>query len=82
MWPAIWPLAIEGLGRFTKTGAAFWIMGHLQEEIVALLYGKLADVYFHWSSKSILDFIAVLSLHLYYALRGPQDEAMGMITFR
>jgi fucose permease len=27
MWPAIWPLAIDGLGRFTKIGAALLIMG-------------------------------------------------------
>jgi fucose permease len=27
MWPAIFPLAISGLGKFTKTGAALLIMG-------------------------------------------------------
>lgn len=27
VWPAIWPLAIEGLGKFTKTGAALLIVG-------------------------------------------------------
>ena len=27
MWPAIFPLAINGLGSFTKTGAALLIMG-------------------------------------------------------
>jgi glucose/galactose transporter len=27
MWPAIWPLAIEGLGRFTNFGAALLIVG-------------------------------------------------------
>lgn len=27
MWPAIWPLAIGGLGKFTKTGSALLIVG-------------------------------------------------------
>ena len=27
MWPSIWPLAIDRLGRFTKTGSALLIMG-------------------------------------------------------
>ncbi len=27
MWPSIFPLAIDGLGKFTKTGAALLIMG-------------------------------------------------------
>ncbi len=27
VWPAIWPLAINGLGRFTKTGSALLIVG-------------------------------------------------------
>jgi len=27
MWPAIFPLAIRGLGRFTETGSALLVMG-------------------------------------------------------
>ncbi|MCW3118710.1 MAG: major facilitator transporter, partial [Chitinophagaceae bacterium] len=27
VWPAIWPLAIDGLGKFTKTGSALLIVG-------------------------------------------------------
>jgi len=27
VWPAIWPLALHGLGRFTKTGSALLIIG-------------------------------------------------------
>lgn len=43
MWPAIWPLAIAGLGRFTKTGASLLIMGIAGGAIIPLLYGYLAD---------------------------------------
>ena len=44
MWPAIWPLAIEGLGKFTKTGAALLIMGIAGGAALPPLYGKLAEV--------------------------------------
>lgn len=43
MWPAIWPLAIAGLGRFTKTGASLLIMGISGGALLPLLYGYLTD---------------------------------------
>lgn len=43
MWPAIFPLAITGLGRFTKIGSALLIMGIAGGALLPLLYGKLAD---------------------------------------
>ncbi len=42
MWPAIWPLAIAGLGSFTKTGAAILIMAILGGALLPPLYGALA----------------------------------------
>ncbi|MFD3000176.1 sugar MFS transporter [Pontibacter toksunensis] len=43
MWPAIWPLAIADLGRFTKIGSSLLIMGIAGGAILPLLYGWLAD---------------------------------------
>ncbi len=43
MWPAIWPLAINGLGRFTKIGAALLVMGIVGGAIIPPLYGKIAE---------------------------------------
>jgi len=43
MWPAIFPLGIEGLGRFTKTGSALLIMGIAGGAILPLVYGKLSE---------------------------------------
>lgn len=43
MWPSIWPLAIDKLGRFTKTGSALLIMGVVGGAIIPLAYGALAD---------------------------------------
>ncbi len=38
MWPAIFPLAIEGLGKFTKIGSAFLIMGIAGGAILPQIY--------------------------------------------
>lgn len=45
VFPAIWPLAISGLGRFTKIGSSFLIMAIAGGAIIPLLYGYLADVF-------------------------------------
>jgi MFS transporter, FHS family, L-fucose permease len=45
MWPAIWPLAIADLGRFTKIGSSLLIMGIAGGALLPLLYGRLADVF-------------------------------------
>jgi glucose/galactose transporter len=44
MWPCIWPLAIEKLGRFTKIASALLIMGIAGGAILPLVYGALADM--------------------------------------
>ncbi len=43
IWPSIWPLAIEGLGKFTEQGSALMIMGVIGGAITPLLYGYLSD---------------------------------------
>jgi glucose/galactose transporter len=43
IFPAIWPLAIAGLGRFTKQGSSLLIMAFAGGGIVSLFYGLLAD---------------------------------------
>ena len=43
VWPAIWPLAIHGLGRFIKTGSAMLIMAIAGGATLPLLWGKFAD---------------------------------------
>lgn len=42
MWPAIWPLAIKGLGRHTSVGSAMLIMAIAGGAILPLVYGRLA----------------------------------------
>lgn len=43
MWPAIFPLAIDKLGRFTKTGSALLIMGIVGGGILPQVYSGLYD---------------------------------------
>jgi FHS family L-fucose permease-like MFS transporter len=43
IWPALWPLALSGLGKFTKIGSALLVMGISGGAIVPLLYGGIAD---------------------------------------
>ena len=45
VWPSIWPLAIKGLGRFTKTGSSLLIMAIGGGAVLPLLYGRLAETY-------------------------------------
>jgi len=44
MWPALWPLAIEGLGKFTKIGSALIVMMIAGGAILPLAYGHIADL--------------------------------------
>jgi len=43
LWPAIFPLGIKGLGRFTKVGSGIMIMGIAGGAIWPLVYGYLKD---------------------------------------
>lgn len=45
IWAGIWPLALDGLGKFTKLGASVLIMGLCGNAIVPLFYGYFADAY-------------------------------------
>ncbi|MFC7525707.1 sugar MFS transporter [Parapedobacter sp. GCM10030251] len=43
IWPSVWPLAIDGLGRFTKIGSSLLVMAISGAAVIPLLYGWLAD---------------------------------------
>ena len=44
VWPAIWPLALDGVKGYTKLGSAFLIMAIAGGAVMPLIYGKLADL--------------------------------------
>ena len=43
VWPAIWPLAINGLGKFTKTASALLIVGIAGGAILPRLWASLGE---------------------------------------
>ncbi|OXA90402.1 sugar MFS transporter [Flavobacterium hercynium] len=44
VWPAIWPLTLKGLGKFTKTASALLVMAISGGAVIPPLYGKLVDI--------------------------------------
>ena len=68
MWPAIWPLAIADLGRFTKTGASLLVMGIVGGAILPLIFGGVKD-YTGIQAAYWVCFPAYLFI-LFYALKG------------
>src|SRR6187399_1918275 len=69
MWPAIWPLALDGLGRFTKIGAALLIMGIVGGAVLPPLYGMLSKAF---DSKQMGYWLMIpcYLYVLYYAIKG------------
>lgn len=43
IWPAIWPLTIEGLGRFTKTGSALLVVGIAGGAVLPKIWASLGE---------------------------------------
>lgn len=43
VWPAVWPLTLARLGKFTKTGSALLVMAISGGAIIPPLYGRLVD---------------------------------------
>lgn len=71
MWPAIFPLAINGLGKFTKIGSALLIMGIAGGALLPLLYTTLKDKGIASNHSSFL--VCVLPAYayiFYYAVKG------------
>jgi FHS family L-fucose permease-like MFS transporter len=68
MWSAIWPLALNGLGRFTKMGGSVLIMGLCGSAIVPLIYGYFAD---HFNPRNAYLVLVPCYIYLiYYAYYG------------
>jgi MFS transporter, FHS family, L-fucose permease len=69
MWPAIWPLALNGLGRFTKIGSALLIMGIVGGALLPPLYGEVSKM----AGSKQLGYWLMIPCYLfilYYAVKG------------
>ena len=69
VWPTIWPLALENLGRHTAKGSALLIMAIAGGAILPLAFGKIAEINADMQS-SYLIAIACYLVILLYALKG------------
>jgi glucose/galactose transporter len=76
VWAGIWPLALDGLGRYTKLGASIMIMGLCGNAIMPLFYGYFADLYDVRTAYWVL-FPCYLYL-VFYALRGHQARKWSL----
>jgi glucose/galactose transporter len=69
MWPAIWPLAIDGLGKFTERGSALLIMGIAGGAIIPKIFASLKEQYdFQWTFFAIM--LPCYLFILFFAMRG------------
>ncbi|MVZ61743.1 sugar MFS transporter [Sphingobacterium humi] len=68
VWPAIWPLALKGVGKFTSAASGILVMGIAGGAVIPLLYGQLAHSIgshqAYWIALPCYLFI------LYYAMAG------------
>jgi len=69
VWPAIWPLALNGAGKYTKIGSAFLIMAIAGGAILPLVYGWLTQV-LHNTQQAYWIAIPCYLVILFYALSG------------
>jgi MFS transporter, FHS family, L-fucose permease len=68
VWPAMWPLALNGLGKFTKTGSAMLIMAIAGGAVIPLIYGRLAVAFSTQSAYWIC--VPAYLIVMYYAFIG------------
>lgn len=69
MWPAIFPMAIDGLGKFTKMGSALLIMGIAGGAVVPPIYGLLVKEISPQTAFFLCTAVCYLYI-LFYAVKG------------
>lgn len=68
VWPALWPLALKGLGSFTAKGSALLIMGISGGAVLPLCYGVISDSFDGQSAYWIM--IPLYLYILFYSVKG------------
>ena len=70
MWPGIWPLAIDKLGRHTKTASALLIMAIVGGALIPFIYRALATALGNDLHMAYVLFLPCYLFILYFACRG------------
>ena len=71
VWPAIWPLTLSGLGKFTNKGSALLIMAISGGAIIPPLYGRVVDANKHkliLNGMEEVDAVTIASTNSYWIL--------------
>ncbi|MCD2517350.1 sugar MFS transporter [Massilia sp. G4R7] len=68
VWPAIWPLALEGLGKYTAAGSALLVMGVAGGALLPMLYGHFSDAAHPQTAYAVM--LPCYALILFYAVKG------------
>lgn len=68
VWPAVWPLALQGLGKLTATASALLIMGIAGGALIPLAYGYLAQQQGNQNAYWLL--LPCYGMILFYAIKG------------
>jgi fucose permease len=68
LWPAVWPLAIADLGKFTKVGSSLLVAGIIGGAILPLIFGYVAERTSY--QVAYLVYLPAYAYIIYYALAG------------
>lgn len=68
VWPSVWPLALEGLGKYTAAGSALLIMGIAGGAILPMAYGHFSDNGGAQSAYWVM--LPCYAMILFYAIKG------------
>lgn len=74
IWPALWPLALSGLGKFTKIASALLVMGISGGAIMPLIYGGIADS-IGSTQKAYLLVLPLYAFIVYFGLIGHKKKS-------
>jgi len=68
VWPTIWPLALQGLGKYTAKGSALLIMAIAGGAILPLIFGRIAQAIGDMQLSYLIGIVCYLFI-LMYALK-------------
>ena len=77
MWPAIWPLALDGLGKHIKTGSALLIMAIVGGALLPPFWGQLADISFIGYRQAYWIMVPCYLFIWFYSIKGSKIKAWG-----
>ena len=77
VWPTIWPLALEDLGRHTAKGSALLIMAIAGGALLPLAFGHISQLNGDMQSSYLYGIICYLVI-LFYALKGHKMNSWSL----